>query len=95
MFELFTPAKINRHLPKLPKALLRQNILAVLFHNRIDISEPNLETHVIGLPEERSPKICGILLERGTSDSKNVAKLFDSQPKSGTASSEFRITKPR
>ena len=66
IFKFFTPAKINRHLPKLPKALLRQNILGVLFHNRTDISEPNSETHVIELPEERSPKICAIVLEQGT-----------------------------
>ena len=77
--ELFTPAKINRHLPKLPKALLRHNILAVLFRNRIDISEPNSETHVIGFPEERSPKIlCAILLEQGTGNQQNVAKIMDS-----------------
>ena len=74
----FNPAKINRHLPKLPKALLRHNILAVLFHNRIDFSEPNLETHIIGLPEERSLKICAILLERGTGDAQNLAKIVDS-----------------
>ena len=86
--ERVNPAKINRHLPKLPKALLRHNILAVLFRNRIDISEPNSETHVIGLPEERSPKICAILLERGTGDQQNVAKITDSQFKPATVSIE-------
>jgi len=84
----FNQAKINRHLTKLPKKLLRHNILAVLFRNRIDISEPNSETHVIGLPEERSLKICAILLERGTGDQQNVAKITDSQFKPATVSIE-------
>ena len=57
----FNQAKINRHLTKLPKKLLRHNILAVLFRNRIDISEPNSEAHVIRLPDEISPKICAAL----------------------------------
>ena len=40
-FVVFTPAKRNQHLPKLAKALPRQNIFAVLSHKRIGISEPN------------------------------------------------------
>ena len=88
IFELFTPAKTNRHSPKSPKALPGHNILALLSHNRINISEPNSETHVIRLPDERSPKICAILLERGTGDTHNVAKIMDSQLKPATVSSE-------
>ena len=75
----FTPTKTNQHLPKSTKALPRQNILAVILHNRIHISEPNSETHVIRLREERAPKICAILFERGTGDAQNVAKIADSQ----------------
>ena len=76
IFELFTPAKTNRHSPKSPKALPGQNILAVLSHNRIDISEPNSETHVIRLPEEISPKICAFFLERGTGNAHMLLKLL-------------------
>ena len=41
IFHLFAPTKRNWHLPKLGKALPRQNNFVVLFHKRINFSEPN------------------------------------------------------
>ena len=87
-FQIFTLAKNNRHLPKSIKVHLRQNILAILFHNRINISEPNSETHVIRLQDERSSKIRAILLERGIGDPQNVATTADSQLQPTTVSSK-------
>ena len=71
-----------------PKRIHDRTFWHIFFHNRINISEPKPETHVSQLPEERSPKICAILLERGTGDAHNVAKIVDSQLKPATVSSE-------
>ena len=60
---MFYPSQNKSTFTKIDESAAKTAILAVLFHDRIDISEPNSETHVIGLTEERLPKIFAILLE--------------------------------
>ena len=88
MFFNFYPNQNKLTSTKINQSAAKTNILAVILHNRIDISEPNSETHVSRLPEEISPKICAILLERGIGDAQNVARIVDSQPKPATVLSE-------
>ena len=87
-FQNVYPSQKKLTLPKSMKVHLRQNILAILSHNRINISEQNSETHVIRLQDGRLPNNCTILLERGAGDAQNVTKIADSQLKPTTISSE-------
>ena len=75
-FLIVYPNQNKSTFTKIHQSAAKTDILAIILHNRINISEPNSETHVSQLPEERSPKICAILLEQGIATHKMLLKLW-------------------